>query len=129
MAVPQTDELKQNWNRSLTAEQARLYLAAIVESSGDAIIGKDLQGIITSWNPSATRIFGYEPEEIIGSSVLRLIPPELKFQEPEILRRVGSGERIEHFETERLRKDGSRVFVSLTISPIKDDSGKIVGMV
>lgn len=128
MAIPQTDELKQSLNRSFTAEQARLYLAAIVESSADAIIGKDLQGIITSWNRSATRIFGYQPEEIIGSSVVRLIPPELQFQEPEILRRVGSGKRIEHFETERVRKDGSRVYVSLTISPIKDDSGQIVGI-
>lgn len=107
---------------------ARLQLAAIVDSSDDAIISKDLQGVITSWNAAATRLFGYRPEEIIGKSVLVLIPPELHTEEPEILRKVTSGERIEHFETRRCRKNGDLVHISLTISPILDSSGRIVGI-
>ncbi len=108
--------------------EARLQLAAIIDSSDDAIISKDLQGIITSWNAAATRVFGYEPDEIIGQSVLMLIPPELQCEEPEILRKVTAGERIEHFETRRRRKDGSILDISLTISPIRDRSGTIVGI-
>jgi PAS domain S-box-containing protein len=108
-------------------EEARLRLAAIVESSDDAIISKDLNGIITSWNASATRLFGYQPDEIIGKSVLTLIPPDLQDQEPVILQRLRGGERIDHFETQRLRKDGTIFDVSLTISPIKDTSGRVIG--
>ena len=111
----------------LRAVDTSLRLAAIVESSEDAIIGKDLDGIITSWNASATRIFGYEPEEIVGQSVLRLIPRELHSEEPMILSRLRAGERVEHFESRRLRKDGRLIDVSLTISPIKDPSGKFIG--
>lgn len=108
--------------------EARLQLAAIVDSSDDAIISKDLQGIITSWNAAATRLFGYTWDEIVGRSVLTLIPPELHSEEPEILRKVSSGERIEHFETRRVRKDGTMLDISLTISPIRDTSGRIVGI-
>jgi PAS domain S-box-containing protein len=108
--------------------QARLQLAAIVESSDDAIISKDLEGIITSWNASATRVFGYTPEEIVGKSVLILIPPELQSEEPEILRKVTAGERIEHFETIRRRKNGELLNISLTISPIRDLNGEVVGI-
>jgi PAS domain S-box-containing protein len=108
--------------------EARLQLAAIVDSSEDAIISKDLEGIITSWNPAATRLFGYLPDEIIGQSVLLLIPPELQSEEPEILRKVTAGERIEHFETRRRRKDGELLHISLTISPIRDSSGRVVGI-
>ena len=108
--------------------EARLQLAAIVDSSDDAIISKDLSGIITSWNAAAARLFGYQSDEIIGRSVLMLIPPELHHEEPEILRKVTSGERIEHFETRRRRKDGRLVEISLTISPIRDGTGRIVGI-
>ncbi len=110
-----------------TDEKAQLRLAAIVESSDDAIVGKDLDGTITSWNAAATRMFGYEPEEIIGRSVLTLIPPELQYEEPRILAKLAAGERIDHYETKRRRKDGSTFDVSLTISPVKDRTGKVIG--
>jgi PAS domain S-box-containing protein len=103
------------------------WLAAIVDSSDDAIIGKTLDSTIRSWNAGATRIFGYQPSEIVGRSVLTLIPPELHSEEPEIVSRLSRGERIDHFETVRLRKDGSRVEISLSVSPIRDHRGKIVG--
>ncbi len=112
---------------NLSADEARLRLAAIVESSDDAIISKDLNGIISSWNAGAKRLFGYEPEEIIGRSVLTLIPPDLQYEEPIILRKLRSGERIDHYETQRVRKDGTIVDVSLTISPIKDHTGRVIG--
>jgi PAS domain S-box-containing protein len=109
------------------AEAAAAYLAAIVSSSSDAIVGKTLDGIITSWNASAQRMFGYTPEEIIGQSVRRLIPADRQSEEDRILARLRAGERIEHFETVRVTKDGRYFDVSLTISPIKDQSGKIIG--
>src|SRR5205823_3664696 len=103
------------------------WLAAIVVSSDDAIISKTLDGVITSWNGGAARIFGYEPSEMIGQSILRLIPPELHGEESEILARLQRGERIDHYETVRVAKDGRRVDVSLTVSPLRDRSGKVVG--
>src|SRR6516225_8885346 len=106
-------------------ESARL--AAIVVSSDDAIISKTIEGRITSWNEGATRIFGYEASEMIGEPILRLIPPELHHEEKEILARLQRGERIEHYETVRVAKDGRRVDVSLTVSPLRDRSGKVVG--
>jgi PAS domain S-box-containing protein len=109
------------------AEVAQFYAAAIVESSDDAIIGKTLQGIITSWNKGAERLFGYTASEIIGLPISTLIPPDRQQEEVEILERLRRGERIEHFETVRLRKDGRSVDVSITISPIKDSSGRIIG--
>jgi len=111
----------------LSAEHARYRLAAIVESSDDAIISKTLDGIITSWNAGATRLFGYAAGEMIGQSVLKLIPPELHSEERQILAKLRRGERIEHYETHRMAKDGSRVEVSLTVSPVRDASGTIVG--
>ena len=109
------------------SETARLMLAAIVESSDDAIISKNLDGIITSWNASAERLFGYTAEEIVGQSVLRLIPRELHYEEPQIISKLRSGERIEHFETKRMRKNGEVFDISLTVSPVKDSHGRVVG--
>lgn len=102
-------------------------LAAIVDSSDDAIIGKDLDRIITSWNGGAEKIFGYSKEEAIGKSVSILIPPERLNEEPVILEQVRQGQKIDHYETVRMRKDGRRVNISLTVSPIKNDKGEIVG--
>ncbi|HZI56085.1 MAG TPA: PAS domain S-box protein, partial [Verrucomicrobiae bacterium] len=109
------------------AEEASRLLAAIVESSDDAIASKDLNGVITSWNQSAERLFGYKAEEIIGKPVTLIIPPELHQDEPMILAKIRRGERIEHFETVRITKTGEHIDVSLTISPVKDADGKIVG--
>jgi PAS domain S-box-containing protein len=102
-------------------------VAAIVESSDDAILSKNLDGIITSWNLGAKRIFGYKAEEIVGKSILKLIPPELHSEEPVIIGKIRRGERIEHFETVRLTKDGHRINVSVTISPVKDGQGQVIG--
>ncbi len=108
-------------------EQAAKRLASIVESSDDAIISKSLDGIIQSWNEGATRLFGYSAEEAIGRSVLMLIPADRQNEEPGIIERIRRGERVDHYETVRHRKDGSLVDVSLTVSPIRDASGQIVG--
>jgi PAS domain S-box-containing protein len=107
-------------------EAARRYVA-IVESSNDAIVAKDLNGIITAWNPGAERLFGYTADEAIGRSVTMLIPPDHADEEPMILARIRLGERVEHYETTRRRKDGSLVDVSLTVSPIRDGRGQVVG--
>ena len=104
----------------------RLHLAAIVDSSDDAIISKNLDGIIISWNPAAARLFGYSAEEIVGKPILTLIPPELHHEEDEILRKLRAGERIEHYETVRMKKNGERFPISVTISPIRDESGKVI---
>jgi len=109
------------------AEQMESRLAAIVESSDDAIIGKDLDGIITNWNAAATRMFGYQPMEIVGKPVLVLIPPELRSEEIDILEKLRRGEHIQHQRTQRITKDGRRLDVSLTISPIKDKDGRVIG--
>jgi PAS domain S-box-containing protein len=103
------------------------HFKSIVESSDDAIIGKDLDGIITSWNPGAEKAFGYSPPEAIGKSMLMLIPPGRANEEPEILGRIMRGENVDHFETVRVCKDGKLIDISATISPLKDGSGKIIG--
>ncbi|MBA2743814.1 MAG: PAS domain S-box protein, partial [Chthoniobacterales bacterium] len=108
-------------------EEAMQRLAAIIESSNDAIISKDLQGTIISWNEGAARIFGYEADEVIGQPITILIPEERRSEEAEILGKIGSGERTTHYETVRRRKDGALIDVSLTVSPIKDQDGKVVG--
>jgi PAS domain S-box-containing protein len=110
------------------AETAAMRLAAVVQSSHDAIAAKTLSGIITDWNQSAERIFGYKPKEIIGKSVLTLIPKDRHSEEQEILRKIRRGESLDHYETVRRRKDGKLIDVSLTISPIKDAKGKIIGV-
>ncbi|VTR92859.1 multi-sensor hybrid histidine kinase : Multi-sensor hybrid histidine kinase OS=Nitrosospira multiformis (strain ATCC 25196 / NCIMB 11849) GN=Nmul_A2207 PE=4 SV=1: Response_reg: PAS_9: PAS: PAS_3: PAS_3: PAS_3: PAS_4: PAS_9: GAF: HisKA: HATPase_c: Response_reg [Gemmata massiliana] len=109
------------------AEVARARLAAIVESSDDAIVGKDLDGTIRSWNRGAERVFGYTAAEAVGRSITLVVPPDRFDEERTILERLGRGERIEHFETQRVRKDGRRVDVALTISPIRDAEGHITG--
>jgi PAS domain S-box-containing protein len=102
-------------------------LAAIVESSEDVIVSKDLNGTILSWNEAATRVFGYSAEEMIGASILKLIPENLHSDETRIIESIRAGRRIEHFETVRLAKDGRLIEVSLTISPIKDEKGRVIG--
>ena len=109
------------------AEEVRLRLAAIVESSNDAIISKSLDGVITSWNAAAEQLFGYRAEEMLGQSILRLLPTERHAEEDMILARLRQGERIEHFETVRQTKAGRLVDVSVTISPIRDERGRIIG--
>jgi PAS domain S-box-containing protein len=109
------------------AEVAAAHLAAIVESSDDAIVGKDLSGTVTSWNAGAEKIFGYSPREMVGQPIMRLIPPDRLQEEAGILDRVRRGESIRHFDTVRLRKNGSVVDVSVTVSAIKDAAGKIIG--
>ena len=104
-------------------EEMQARFAAIIESSYDTIISKTLDGIITSWNPAAERLFGYTAETIIGQPITRLFPPERLDEEPKILERLKNGERVEHFETVRLTKHGRRIEVSVTISPIKDPAG------
>jgi len=108
-------------------EQLRQRLAAIVESSDDAIVSKDLDGIIATWNPGAERLFGYTAEEVIGKPITLLIPMDRHDEESDIISRIRRGERIDHYETVRRHKDGSLVDVSLTISPVKNAEGKIVG--
>jgi PAS domain S-box-containing protein len=109
------------------AEELRERLASVVESSEDAIVSKTLDGIITAWNSSAEKVFGYSSTEAVGKSVLMLLPPERSNEEAEILARIARGESVKHFETVRVRKDGKRIDVSVTISPVKDTSGAIVG--
>lgn len=111
--------------RRLSLAQKRL--AAIVESSDDAIVSKNLDGYITSWNKSAERIFGYTAEEIVGKHVTTIIPPDRHNEEPKILERLRRGERVDHYETIRRAKDGRLINVSLTISPVRDEEGHIVG--
>jgi PAS domain S-box-containing protein len=108
-------------------ERARALLAAIVASSEDAIVSKTLEGIVTSWNEAAERLFGYSASEMIGQSITRIIPEHLQYEEVDILAKLRRGERIERYETVRVRKDGERLEISLTISPIRDASGRVVG--
>ncbi|MEG4330110.1 PAS domain S-box protein, partial [Microcoleus sp. herbarium5] len=109
------------------AEIAIARLAAIVESSEDAILSKDLEGVVTSWNVGAETIFGYTAAEIVGQSGRRLIPADYRDEEKEILTKIQRGERIEHYDTKRLRKDGTLIDVSMSVSPIKDETGNIIG--
>jgi PAS domain S-box-containing protein len=115
------DELRQ-------ADERSAKLAAIVESSDDAIIGKDLGGIVTSWNRGAAQIFGYNEADMVGQPILKLIPEDLQHEEPLILARLRKGEKIDHYETIRRTQDGRLINVSLTISPIRDKEGRVTGV-
>jgi PAS domain S-box-containing protein len=135
--VPDKDQSGRviGWIASITdlterkrVEGASLRLAAVVQSSNDAIVAKDLNGIVTDWNKSAQRIFGYTPKEIIGKSILTIIPKDRHDEETEILRKVRHGHSIDHFQTVRRRKDGTLVDVSLTISPVSGQKGNIIGV-
>jgi PAS domain S-box-containing protein len=109
------------------AEEAMARLAAIVESSQDAIVSKTVDGIILSWNSGAERLFGYEPHEAIGKPITLIIPPERQDEEHEILTRIVRGDRVEHFETVRVSKHGRRIDISLTVSPVRDSTGRVIG--
>src|SRR5438105_4698957 len=126
-ATPQPVDTPANWPALDDPEHARLLLAAIVASSEDAIVSKTLQGIVTSWNSAAERLFGYSAREMIGQSITRVIPEELQYEEAEILSKLRKGERIERYETVRVTKDGRRLDISLTISPVRDSNGTVVG--
>ncbi|EDY18757.1 multi-sensor signal transduction histidine kinase [Chthoniobacter flavus Ellin428] len=119
-------ELRRLLEEQRRTEEALAQLAIIVQSSGDAIISKDIDGKITSWNPGAERTFGYSAQEAIGQSMAIIFPPEKMDEEPQILERIRLGEVIGHFETERLRKGGARLDVSVSVSPIRDISGNII---
>ena len=106
---------------------AAALLAAIVASSDDAIVSKDLNGVITSWNRGAERMFGYTAEEAIGQSIRLIIPVERQAEEDEVLRKLRAGESVDHFETIRRRKDGTLIPISLTISPVRSAEGEMVG--
>ena len=110
----------------VAAPDPHQHLVALVDCSDEPIISKRLDGTIISWNAAATRVFGYLPHEIIGKSIFTLIPPDLQHEEHEILRKLRAGERIEHYETTRMRKNGERFPISVTISPIRDADRKSV---
>ncbi len=114
-------------NLDLKSDESSAWLAGIVASSHDAIIGKRLDGVVISWNRGAEQLFGYAPDEAIGRSILFLIPGERQDEERTILEKIARGEPVDHYETVRLHKDGSKISVSLSISPVKDSSGQIVG--
>jgi PAS domain S-box-containing protein len=120
------ERIKSEESRQRT-ERAAQYLAAIVSSSHDAIVSKDLDGVIQTWNKGAERLFGYQAEEVIGKPVTILIPPDRLREEPVILARIRAGELVDHFETVRRRKDGGLIDISLTISPVRDNEGRIIG--
>ena len=110
------------------SEEATLRLAAIVTSASDAIVGKTTEGIVTSWNAAAERMFGYSEREMVGSCIFTLIPEELHEDERTLLARVRQGERVEISTAERFRKDGSRILIALSVSPIWDASGRVLGV-
>ncbi len=117
----------QNTDESNQAKIVAAQLAAIVDSSDDAIIGKDLNSIVTSWNQGAEKIFGYTADEMVGTSIMRLIPSDRQDEEAQILAQLRRGERVPHFETQRQTKAGRLIEVSITASPIKDSTGRVIG--
>jgi PAS domain S-box-containing protein len=125
--ITDVTEIKQAWDTQQNVSKRLGELAAIVESSDEVIVSKNLDGIVTSWNAAASRVFGYTAEEMIGQSILKLIPEELHSEEKIFIEKVKSGQRIEQFETRRITKSGHTLDVSLTLSPVRDVQGKIVG--
>ncbi len=123
-ALPPAARREQQGERRI---RAALHYAAIVEGSDDAILSKDLDGVILSWNRGAERLFGYSAGEAVGQPVTLIIPGERHHEEPAILDKIRRGESVRHFETVRQRKDGSHINISLTVSPIKDTRGHIIG--
>ncbi|SFB57318.1 PAS domain S-box-containing protein [Rhizobium sp. NFR07] len=121
------EQLEAGVRAAQPGHDAAAFLAAIVESSDDVIISKSLHGIITTWNKSAERVFGYTAEQAVGQPITMLIPEDRLDEEPAILARINAGERVDHFETVRRRKDGTFIDISLTISPIRNADGKIIG--
>jgi len=121
------DRLAEALEENSRLQAARLYLASIVESSHDAIIGVDLKGLVTAWNAAAERVFGYRPDEIVGRPVATLFPPSRYDSECQLIQRVAGGETLTHYRTQRVRKDGAVLDVSLTLSPIRDANGIIIG--
>jgi len=122
-----TSDISRDCTERNQAEDVRSYLASIVESSDDAIISKELDGTIVSWNPGAERIYGYSSQEVVGRPISILVPPDHPDELPAILRKITQGERIDHYETVRVRKDGRRIHVSLTSFPLKDRDARILG--
>ena len=120
-------ERKQNEEALRESNAIRLRLAAIIDSADDAIVSKDLNGIVSSWNEGASRMFGYSADEMLGQPIRRLIPEELQYEEDEILRKIRAGELTEHYETTRRKKNGDTFDVSVTISPVRDESGRVIG--
>jgi two-component system CheB/CheR fusion protein len=127
LAEERLAQLEEEARRRAQEERFSSQLRAIVESSEDAIISKDLQGVILSWNRGAEQIFGYTTEEAIGQSIKMLLPPDRAYEESDIMERIRAGGRVKHFETVRVRKDGSRIHVSITVSPMRDAAGAIIG--
>ncbi|WP_425613583.1 PAS domain S-box protein [Anatilimnocola sp. NA78] len=126
-AVVGASKIARDVSERKRTDQAKFLLAAIVDSSDDAIISKNLQSIITSWNSSAEQLFGYSAQEAIGRPITMLFPAELLSDETQIVSRIAAGERIKHYATERVRKDGKRIPVSITVSPVRNAEGKVVG--
>src|SRR5262245_10316664 len=126
-AVIAASETARDIEAQKRAEHATAQLAAIVESSEDAIVSKGLDGIVQSWNAGAQRMFGYTPEEMIGKPITTIIPPELHGEEAMIIDRIRGGQPVKHFDTVRVAKDGRRIALSLTVSPIRNARGRVIG--
>jgi PAS domain S-box-containing protein len=125
--ITDVTEIKQAWDTQQNISKRLGELAAIVESSNEVIISKNLDGMVTSWNAAASRVFGYTAEEMIGQSILKLIPEELHPEEKMFIEKLKAGQRIELFETRRITKSGQSPDVSLTLSPVRDTQGKVIG--
>jgi PAS domain S-box-containing protein len=125
--VTGTAQLARDVTEQRRADEVRARLAAIVESSADAVISKDLDGVIQSWNPGAEKLFGYSAAEAVGRHITMIVPPERRAEEEEVLAHVRRGEKVDHFETVRIAKDGRRIEISLTVSPVRNAAGDIIG--